>query len=111
MEQALKWRASDIDLFEQFKQQESVRVNIRYVKLRQNKLNKDGSLSYTPVCHIDGMKKIHLKSGKNYEGKRMENSKRSWKIEKLCHSRMSVSVKSDGSVSVKYIISYTFNSL
>ena len=54
----------NIDLFEQFKQQESIRVNSRYVKQRQNKLNKDGSLPYTLVCHRNGMKRIHLKSGK-----------------------------------------------
>ena len=96
-----------IDLFKQFKQQESIRVNSRYVKQRQNKSNKDGSLSYTLVCHRDGMKRIHLKGGKNYEGKRKENSNGSCKIQRLCPSKMSVSVKSDGSVSVKYIKSHT----
>ena len=97
----------NIDLFEQFKQGENIRVNSKYVKQRQNKLNKDGSLSYTLVFHRNGMKRIHLTSGKNYEGKRKENSKGSCKIQRVCPSRMSVSVKSDGSVSVKYIKSHT----
>lgn len=96
-----------IDLFEQFKEQESIKIHSRYVKQRKNKVNKDGSQSYTLVCHRDGVKRIHLKKGKSYLGKRKENIKGSCKIQKLCPSRMSVKVKSDGSVQVKYIKSHT----
>lgn len=66
-----------IDLFEQFKEQESIKIHSRYVKQRKNKVNKDGSQSYTLVCHRDGVKRIHLKKGKSYLGKRKENIKNS----------------------------------
>lgn len=92
---------------EQFKEQESIKIHIRYVKQRQNKVNKDGSQSYTLVCHRDWVKRIHLKKGKSYLGKRKENIKGSCKIQKLGPSRMSVKIKSDGSVQVKYIKSHT----
>ncbi|XP_062571709.1 uncharacterized protein LOC134233700 [Saccostrea cucullata] len=97
----------NIGLFDQFKEEESIKIHCRYVKQRKNKINKDGSQSFTLVCHRDGVKRVHLKKGKAYSGKRKENIKGSCKIQKLCPSRMSVKIKSDGSVSVKYIKSHT----
>ena len=97
----------NLDSFAKFKEMESTKTNTRYVKRRQNKINKDGSQSFTIVCHRDGLKRDHLKKGETYRGKRKANIKGSCKIEKLCPSRMSVSVKADGSVKVRYIKSHT----
>nr|XP_022334767.1 uncharacterized protein LOC111131491 [Crassostrea virginica] len=96
-----------LDSFEKFKELESMKTNTRFVKHRQSKMNKNGSQSFTLVCHRDGLKRDHLRKGEKYQGKRKANLKGSCKIEKLCPSRMSVSVKADGSVNVRFIKSHT----
>ncbi|XP_062599776.1 uncharacterized protein LOC134261354 isoform X2 [Saccostrea cucullata] len=93
----------NINSFEKFLAEESLKRNTRYILHRPKTLNKDGSQRYTLVCHRDGKKR----TCDSKDRKRREYKKGSCKLDGLCLSRFSVLVAKDGTVKAKYIQSHT----
>lgn len=94
----------NLNSFEKYLAEESMKKNTRYVLHRPKIVNKDGSERYTLVCHRDGKKRIVCDTK---ERKRRENKKGSCKLDGLCLSRFSVLVQEDGKIKAKYIQSHS----